>query len=61
MVLSPPVEPMLAQAAEVIPPVRPLTSGVAYEQKFDGYRALVFTPATPGGRVLLQTRRGVLV
>ncbi|WP_330262037.1 ATP-dependent DNA ligase [Streptomyces sp. NBC_00539] len=59
--LRPPVEPMLAQAAEVIPPVRPLASGVAYEQKFDGYRALVFTPAAPGGRVLLQTRRGSLV
>ncbi|WP_240802083.1 hypothetical protein [Streptomyces sp. A1136] len=52
---------MLAQAAEVIPPVRPLVSGVAYEQKFDGYRVLVFTPAGPGGRVLLQTRRGALV
>ncbi|THA45662.1 hypothetical protein E6R62_35480 [Streptomyces sp. A1136] len=50
----------MAQAAEVIPPVRPFASGVAYEQKFDGYRALVFTPATPGGRVLLQTRRGAL-
>ncbi|MEV8536724.1 ATP-dependent DNA ligase [Streptomyces sp. NPDC051211] len=61
MVLRPPVEPMLAQAAEVMPPVRPLGSGVAYEQKFDGYRALVFTPAGPGGRVLLQTRRGALV
>ncbi|MEW2136641.1 ATP-dependent DNA ligase [Streptomyces sp. NPDC005409] len=52
---------MLAQAAEVMPPVRPLGSGMAYEQKFDGYRALVFTPAGPGGRVLLQTRRGALV
>ncbi|THA28111.1 ATP-dependent DNA ligase [Streptomyces sp. A1547] len=51
----------MAQAAEVMPPVRPLGSGVAYEQKFDGYRALVFTPAGPGGRVLLQTRRGALV
>ncbi|TDU67984.1 ATP-dependent DNA ligase [Streptomyces sp. KS 21] len=61
MTLYPPVEPMLAQAAEVMPPVRPLGSGVAYEQKFDGYRALVFTPAGPGGRVLLQTRRGALV
>ncbi|MFJ3206148.1 RNA ligase family protein [Streptomyces sp. NPDC086989] len=59
--LRPPVEPMLAQAAEVMPPVRPLGSGVAYEQKFDGYRALVFTPAAPGGRVLLQTRRGALI
>ncbi|MET9468024.1 ATP-dependent DNA ligase [Streptomyces sp. NPDC006544] len=61
MTLRPPVEPMLAQAAEVMPPVRPLASGVAYEQKFDGYRALVFTAAGPGGRVLLQTRRGALV
>ncbi|MEU6895519.1 hypothetical protein ABZ934_27830 [Streptomyces sp. NPDC046557] len=58
--LRPPVEPMLAQVAEVMPPVRPLASGVAYEQKFDGYRALVFTPAGPGGRVLLQTRRAAL-
>ncbi|TDU73518.1 ATP-dependent DNA ligase [Streptomyces sp. KS 21] len=61
MTLYPPVEPMLAQAAEVMPPVRPLGSGMAYEQKFDGYRALLFTPAGPGGRVLLQTRRGSLV
>ncbi|MFI8281328.1 hypothetical protein ACIGBH_42115 [Streptomyces sp. NPDC085929] len=52
---------MLAQAAEVVPPVRPLASGVAYEQKFDGYRVLVFTSAGPGGRVLLQTRHGALV
>ncbi|WP_240802107.1 RNA ligase family protein [Streptomyces sp. A1136] len=41
--------------------MRPLASKVAYEQKFDGYRALVFTRAGPGGRVLLQTRRGALV
>ncbi|MFF1561664.1 hypothetical protein [Streptomyces sp. NPDC058279] len=61
MVLRPPVEPMLARAAEVMPPVRPLASGVAYGQKFDGYRVLVFTPAGPGGRVLLQTRCGALV
>ncbi|MFI8281090.1 RNA ligase family protein [Streptomyces sp. NPDC085929] len=61
MTLRPPVEPMLAQAAEVMPPVRPLASGAAYELKYDGYRALVFTPAGPGGRVLLQTRRGALV
>ncbi|MDA5286306.1 ATP-dependent DNA ligase [Streptomyces sp. Isolate_45] len=27
----------------------------------DGHRTLVFTPDGPGGRVLLQTRRGVLV
>ncbi|MFD6876934.1 MULTISPECIES: ATP-dependent DNA ligase [unclassified Streptomyces] len=61
MVLRPPVEPMLAQAAEEIPPARPLASKVAYEQKFDGHRLLVFTPPGPGGRVLLQTRRGSLI
>ncbi|MFG2753950.1 ATP-dependent DNA ligase [Streptomyces xanthophaeus] len=60
MTLYPPVEPMLAQAAEAIPAVRP-HAPVAYEQKFDGHRMLVFTPAGPGGRVLLQTRRGALV
>ncbi|MFI5831425.1 hypothetical protein ACIA6C_29925 [Streptomyces sp. NPDC051578] len=59
--LRPPVEPMLAQAAEVVPPVRPLASGVAYEQKFDGYRALLFTPTDAGGRLLVQTRRGTLI
>ncbi|MEU9033282.1 ATP-dependent DNA ligase, partial [Streptomyces sp. NPDC048383] len=51
---------MLAQAAEAIPPVRP-HAAVAYEQKLDGHRMLVFTPDGPGGRVLLQTRRGNLV
>ncbi|WP_244291576.1 RNA ligase family protein [Streptomyces subrutilus] len=34
---------------------------MAYEQKFDGHRMLVFTQSDPGGRVLLQTRRGSLV
>ncbi|MFJ3842149.1 ATP-dependent DNA ligase [Streptomyces sp. NPDC054904] len=61
MVLRPPVEPMLAQAAEAILPARPRAAAVAYEQKFDGHRMLVFTPDGPGGRVLLQTRRGSLV
>ncbi len=34
---------------------------MAYEQKFDGHRMLIFTPSEPGGQVLLQTRRGTLV
>ncbi|MFD9303150.1 hypothetical protein ACFWCB_10830 [Streptomyces sp. NPDC060048] len=56
--LRPPVEPMLAQAVESVPTLRDL----AFEQKFeDGRRALLFTPAEAGGRVLLQTRRGSLV
>ncbi|WSW02313.1 ATP-dependent DNA ligase [Streptomyces sp. NBC_01006] len=50
----------MAQAAEAIPPTR-LGAGVAYEQKFDGHRALLFTPPAPGGQVLIQTRRGSLV
>ncbi|MFE1413437.1 ATP-dependent DNA ligase [Streptomyces sp. NPDC058746] len=61
MVLRPPVEPMLAQAAEQLPPPAVRRAGVAYEQKFDGHRALLFTPAAPGGPVLLQARRGSLI
>ncbi|WP_331725001.1 ATP-dependent DNA ligase [Streptomyces sp. NBC_00040] len=60
MALRPPVQPMLAQAVETIPPPGVLRDP-AYEQKFDGHRMLVFTPTGPGGRVLLQTRRGALV
>ncbi|MFJ3637552.1 ATP-dependent DNA ligase [Streptomyces sp. NPDC090112] len=60
MTLCPPVEPMLAQAAEAIPPSG-APRNVAYEQKFDGHRALLFTPPEPSGRVLLQTRRGSLI
>ncbi|MBT1187245.1 ATP-dependent DNA ligase [Streptomyces sp. CJ_13] len=60
MVLLPPVEPMLAQAAEAVPGPGVLRDP-AYEQKFDGHRAILFTLAEPGGRVLLQTRRGSLV
>ncbi|MFF9011160.1 RNA ligase family protein [Streptomyces goshikiensis] len=48
---------MLAQAAESAA----LRAGVAYEQKLDGHRALLFTPAGAGGAVVVQTRRGALV
>ncbi|MFJ3728735.1 hypothetical protein ACIPYQ_40075 [Streptomyces sp. NPDC090045] len=58
MTLRPPVEPMLAQAAESVPTV---VRDLAFEQKLDGHRALVFTAASPGGTVLVQTRRGALV
>ncbi|WP_406368327.1 hypothetical protein [Streptomyces sp. NBC_01546] len=61
MVLTPPSEPMLAQAAESVPGPGVLAGGLALEQKFDGHRTILFTPAGPGGRVLLQTRRGSLV
>ncbi|MFE6272220.1 ATP-dependent DNA ligase [Streptomyces goshikiensis] len=59
--LRPPVEPMLAQAREGIPAPGALPGGLALEPKFDGYRALLFTPSEPGGPVLLQTRRGSLI
>ncbi|MFI8392850.1 RNA ligase family protein [Streptomyces sp. NPDC085540] len=61
MTLRPPVELMLAQAAEAVPGPAALRAGVAYEQKLDGHRALVFTVAGPGGMVVVQTRRGALV
>ncbi|MFE5724964.1 ATP-dependent DNA ligase [Streptomyces erythrochromogenes] len=56
MTLRPPVEPMLAQAVESVPGPGVLGE-LAFEQKFDGYRALLFTPTT-AGKLVLQTRRG---
>ncbi|MGW2587151.1 ATP-dependent DNA ligase [Streptomyces virginiae] len=61
MTLCPPVEPMLAQAAEAVPGPAALRAGVAYEQKPDGHRALLFTASGRGGTVVVQTRRGALV
>lgn len=46
MTLRPPVEPMLARAAEAVPGPGVLGE-LAFEQKFDGYRALLFTPTAP--------------
>ncbi|MFJ3960782.1 ATP-dependent DNA ligase [Streptomyces sp. NPDC090036] len=60
MTLRPPVEPMLAQAVESVPGPGVLGE-LAFEQKFDGYRALLFTRTGPGGGFLLQTRRGSLI
>ncbi|MFG2987349.1 hypothetical protein ACGFYQ_40005 [Streptomyces sp. NPDC048258] len=60
MALRPPVEPMLAQAVESVPGPGVL-GPLAFEQQFDGHRVLLFTPAGPGGRVLLQTRRGSMI
>ncbi|MFF9870205.1 ATP-dependent DNA ligase [Streptomyces sp. NPDC013953] len=59
--LRPPVEPMLAQARETVPGPGVLPGALAFEAKFDGYRCLMFTPAHPGGPVLLQSRRGSLI
>ncbi|MFD9335819.1 hypothetical protein ACFWBF_15630 [Streptomyces sp. NPDC060028] len=47
-------------AAEYVPGSGVPASGFAAEQKFDGHRAILFTTASPGGRLLLQTRRGSL-
>ncbi|MFD7094088.1 ATP-dependent DNA ligase [Streptomyces xanthophaeus] len=60
MTLRPPVEPMLAQAVESVPGPGVLGE-LAFEQKFDGYRALLFTPTAPERTLLLQTRRGALI
>ncbi|MFE5488942.1 ATP-dependent DNA ligase [Streptomyces virginiae] len=60
MTLQPPVEPMLAQAVESIPGTASLGE-LAYEQKFDGYRALLFTPVRAGEGLLVQTRRGIQI
>ncbi|MGW6878572.1 hypothetical protein ACWGHA_40340 [Streptomyces xanthophaeus] len=45
MTLRPSVEPMLAQAAEALPGPAAPRAGVAYEQKLEGHRALLFTAA----------------
>ncbi|MEU9061761.1 hypothetical protein AB0D13_23580 [Streptomyces sp. NPDC048430] len=61
MVLRPPVEPMLAQAREILPPLGTGAGRMAVQPKFDGFRALLYTPLREGDPVLLQTRRGALV
>lgn len=52
---------MLARAREALPGPIALPGGIAVDLKWDGYRALVFTPLRVGGPFLLQTRRGSLV
>jgi hypothetical protein len=49
MVLRPPVEPMLAQARDTVPAPGVLPGELRFQPKFDGYRAIVFTPwSAPG-------------
>ncbi|MFG2409907.1 ATP-dependent DNA ligase [Streptomyces brevispora] len=60
MVLRPPVEPMLAQARETIPLPGAMPGGMIVDPKFDGFRALLFTPLEDGQPVLLQSRRGAM-
>jgi ATP-dependent DNA ligase len=61
MVLRPPVEPMLAQARDTVPAPGALPGELRFQVKFDGYRALVFTPWPAPGPVLVQSRRGSLM
>ncbi|MER5618755.1 hypothetical protein [Streptomyces sp. NPDC002215] len=49
-----PTKVALAQAV----PVLPQGPGWWYEPKYDGFRALLYTPLHVGEPVLLQTRRG---
>jgi ATP-dependent DNA ligase len=61
MVLRPPVEPMLAQARDAVPAPGALPGELRFQPKFDGYRAIVFTPWPTSGPLLVQSRRGSLL
>ncbi|AKJ10149.1 DNA ligase [Streptomyces incarnatus] len=61
MVLRPPVEPMLAQARDSLPPPSALAGEPIFQPKWDGYRAILFTPCPSPGPVLLQSRPGALI
>ncbi|MFE6993553.1 ATP-dependent DNA ligase, partial [Streptomyces pharetrae] len=55
MALTPPIEPMLAEARRELPPEGALPGGLVMEVKSDGFRALLFP--RPDG-VLVQSRQG---
>src|SRR4051794_14507897 len=61
MVLRPPVQPMLAQARETLPAPGALPGQLVFQPKWDGYRAIVFTPGPAVDSVLIQTRGGGLI
>ncbi|MEU6422289.1 ATP-dependent DNA ligase [Streptomyces spiralis] len=61
MVLRPPIEPMLAQARDSLPPPSALPGAPVFQPKWDGFRAILFTPCPAPGPVLLQSRRGSLI
>ncbi|MGW8395849.1 ATP-dependent DNA ligase [Streptomyces lydicus] len=52
---------MLAQARDSLPRPSALPGVLLFQPKWDGYRALVFTPCPAPGAVLLQSRRGNLI
>ncbi|MFI9339994.1 ATP-dependent DNA ligase [Streptomyces sp. NPDC052773] len=55
MALSPPLQPMLADARPALPRDAALPGGLAFEQKPDGYRALLFAGSD---HAHLQSRNG---
>ena len=42
LAIAPPIEPMLAKLAEVLPEAGPESAAFAFEPKWDGFRAIVF-------------------
>ncbi|MER5781257.1 ATP-dependent DNA ligase [Streptomyces mobaraensis] len=52
---------MLAQARETVPAPGTLPGELRFQPKFDGYRAIVFTPWQAPGQLLVQSRRGSLL
>ncbi|MET7296579.1 hypothetical protein ABZS79_31495 [Streptomyces griseoloalbus] len=61
MVLRSPVEPLLAQARDMVPAPGALPGELRFQPKFDGYRALAFTLWSAPGPLLVQSRRGSLM
>ncbi|MFF8830864.1 hypothetical protein [Streptomyces sp. NPDC015131] len=52
---------MLAQAPDTVPAPGALPGELRFQPKFDGYRALVFTPWPTRGPLLIQSRCGSLM
>ncbi|POX44666.1 hypothetical protein [Streptomyces sp. Ru72] len=52
---------MPAQACDRLPPPGALPGGLVFQLKFDGYRALLFTPSPALGSTILQSRRGAFI
>ncbi|MEU6419684.1 ATP-dependent DNA ligase [Streptomyces spiralis] len=52
---------MLAQARDRLPPPGALPGGLVFQPKFDGYRALLFTPSPALGSMILHSRRGAFI
>ncbi|MFF3505679.1 ATP-dependent DNA ligase [Streptomyces sp. NPDC003247] len=52
---------MLAQARDTVPAPGALPGELRFQPKFDGYRAIVFTPWPVPGPLLVQSRRGSLM